>query len=241
MRELIHRKETAWTGSTSPDRSRVVTGAGGGTRARYCLELAARGAAVVANDLGGSTTGEGGPPTTPIASSTRSAPPAAGPSPTTTASPPKPAARRSSRRALSAFGRVDIVDQQRRQPAQRRASANSARPTSRRCSRSMPRAPSSSRSRPIALMCEQGYGRIVLVELAVGHLRQSDPRQLRRRQDRDDRPDERDRAGGAGRCVRQLPVPQRGRRPPGRKAGRRAARRGFPRGRRRRCRTTSTA
>src|SRR5260370_20100008 len=38
----------------------VVTGAGGGLGREYCRALAARGAAVVVNDLGGSTTGEGG-------------------------------------------------------------------------------------------------------------------------------------------------------------------------------------
>jgi NAD(P)-dependent dehydrogenase (short-subunit alcohol dehydrogenase family) len=38
----------------------IVTGAGGGLGAEYCRLLAARGAAVVVNDLGGSTTGEGG-------------------------------------------------------------------------------------------------------------------------------------------------------------------------------------
>ena len=37
----------------------VVTGAGGGLGSAFCRELAARGAAVVVNDLGGSTTGEG--------------------------------------------------------------------------------------------------------------------------------------------------------------------------------------
>ena len=38
----------------------VVTGAGGGLGAAFCKELARRGAAVVVNDLGGSTSGEGG-------------------------------------------------------------------------------------------------------------------------------------------------------------------------------------
>lgn len=37
----------------------VVTGAGGGLGAAFCRELARRGAAVVVNDLGGSTAGEG--------------------------------------------------------------------------------------------------------------------------------------------------------------------------------------
>jgi NAD(P)-dependent dehydrogenase (short-subunit alcohol dehydrogenase family) len=37
----------------------IVTGAGGGLGAEYCRLLAARGAAVVVNDLGGSTSGEG--------------------------------------------------------------------------------------------------------------------------------------------------------------------------------------
>ncbi len=40
-------------------RVAVVTGAGGGLGSEYCRALAARGAAVVVNDLGGSTTGEG--------------------------------------------------------------------------------------------------------------------------------------------------------------------------------------
>lgn len=41
------------------ERVAVVTGAGGALGAEYCRLLAARGAAVVVNDLGGSTTGEG--------------------------------------------------------------------------------------------------------------------------------------------------------------------------------------
>jgi NAD(P)-dependent dehydrogenase (short-subunit alcohol dehydrogenase family) len=41
-------------------RVAVITGAGGGLGREYCLALAARGAAVVDNDLGGSPTGEGG-------------------------------------------------------------------------------------------------------------------------------------------------------------------------------------
>lgn len=37
----------------------VVTGAGGALGSAFCRELARRGAAVVANDLGGAPTGEG--------------------------------------------------------------------------------------------------------------------------------------------------------------------------------------
>ena len=38
----------------------IVTGAGGGLGRTYALDLAARGAAVVVNDLGGSVDGQGG-------------------------------------------------------------------------------------------------------------------------------------------------------------------------------------
>lgn len=38
----------------------IVTGGGGGLGSAFCKELARRGAAVVVNDLGGSTTGQGG-------------------------------------------------------------------------------------------------------------------------------------------------------------------------------------
>jgi NAD(P)-dependent dehydrogenase (short-subunit alcohol dehydrogenase family) len=42
------------------DRVVIVTGAGGGLGRAYAMEFAARGAAVVVNDLGGSVNGVGG-------------------------------------------------------------------------------------------------------------------------------------------------------------------------------------
>ena len=47
-------------------RMAIVTGAGGGLGREHALALAARGAKVVVNDLGGSVTGEGVTPTDPV-------------------------------------------------------------------------------------------------------------------------------------------------------------------------------
>ncbi|MFD2501614.1 hypothetical protein ACFSTI_25850 [Rhizorhabdus histidinilytica] len=76
----------------------VVTGAGGALGSAFCRELAKRGAAIVANDLGGSTTGEGGSTDYADAIVRELRAGAEGRSRTMTASPRPPADRRSSMR-----------------------------------------------------------------------------------------------------------------------------------------------
>ena len=91
-------------------RVAIVTGAGGALGGEYCRLLAARGAAVVVNDLGGSTTGEAHPATTPTAWCKTFARAAGGRSPITTRWQPwSPAARPWYAPPSTSFGRIDIV------------------------------------------------------------------------------------------------------------------------------------
>jgi len=145
-------------------RVAVVTGAGGGLGREYCLALAARGAAVVVNDLGGSTTGEGG--STDYADRVVDEIRAAA------------ASAQLRQRGHAAAGghhpcRYGQLWTRRRCHQQRgnhatRASGSSPRATSMRCIRYTSKVLFSSLSPAYRVMVRQGYGRIILVSSQSG-------------------------------------------------------------------------
>ena len=87
----------------------IVTGAGRGIGRSHALLLASEGAAVVVNDLGGSSGGEGADATPAQQVVDEIARPAAGPSPTTTASRRGPAPSAWCSRPSTTFGGLDVL------------------------------------------------------------------------------------------------------------------------------------
>ena len=87
----------------------IITGAGRGIGREYALMLAAHGAKVVVNDLGGARDGTGARSGRRRRSSTRSPPPAARRSPTATTSATSPAPQRMIQQAIAKFGKLDVL------------------------------------------------------------------------------------------------------------------------------------
>ena len=125
----------------------IITGAGGGLGRQHALALAGRGALVVVNDLGGAVDGSGSDAGAAelVVDEIKAA---GGEAVADTNSVVTPrVARRSSRPPLDAFGRVDIVDQQRRHPARQDVPQHVPPTCSSRCSPSTSRARSTLPSR----------------------------------------------------------------------------------------------
>ena len=148
----------------------IITGAGGGLGREHALLLAHRGALVVVNDLGGAVDGTGGERSAGRAGRRRDqGGRRRGGRRRTTRSPRPRAARPSCRPRIDAFGRVDIVDQQRRHPA-RQVASTTWTPT---CSTPvldvhLKGAFNVHPARRGVHMREQGYGRVVNTSSAAG-------------------------------------------------------------------------
>ena len=169
-------------------RVAIVTGAGGGLGRLHALALAARGAAVVVNDLGGTLDGNGGTPTAAnaVAEEIRAAGGKAianGASVTDFAP-----CRRWSTAALAEWGRVDILVNNagilrdksfaKMELADFRLVVDVHLMGAVHCTKAV-----------WETMRAQNYGRIVMTTSSSGPVRQLRPGQLRRRQDGARRPD----------------------------------------------------
>jgi NAD(P)-dependent dehydrogenase (short-subunit alcohol dehydrogenase family) len=145
----------------------IVTGAGGALGAEYCRFLAARGAAVVVNDLGGSTTGEGASQqyADRVVEEIRAAGGKAVASYDTVAT--EPGGEAIVRTAVESFGRIDIVISNAGNQRNVRFGVLTAQDIEAVYAVHVKGAFFVTQP-AYRLMCKQGYGRIVLVSSQSG-------------------------------------------------------------------------